>query len=137
MKEKQRKQEKGKGIEELLIEARNRKGWSRIEVVEKLKVDYVTEKEIKKWEIGLKYPDLDMIYCLSELYQIPSAELIQAKNNSYETGLAGVNTNIIKWFCYFLNVSFYTGTVLTILFYVVALVGAFLFFLDMASQVRK
>ena len=127
-------QEIGKGIEEVLTELREKQGWSRIELVEKLGVYTLTEKDIKKWETGLKYPDLDMIYRLAEVYQVSSTELIQAKNNSYEKGMAGVDANVIKWVSYGLNISFRMATVITILIYVAALVGAFLFFLTMASN---
>ena len=78
-----------------------------------------------------------MIYKLSEIYEVPSQEFIQAKNNSFEKGLAGINANFIKWICYLLNVSFYTGVVITIILYVVVLIVAFLFFITMASNVRK
>ena len=72
----------GTQIEELLRLLRLNKNWTYWQLVEKLEDDRLTEKDVKKWEYGLKYPDLDMIYKLSELYQIPSEELIQAKNNS-------------------------------------------------------
>ena len=108
------------GIEELLTRLRQEHNWSYIEVVSKLKDKTITEKDIKKWEIGLKYPDLDMIYELSELYQIPSADLIKAKEYSY-TKKGILTTRLIKWICYFLNVSMYTALVLEILIYIGAL----------------
>ena len=137
MKNKRKKEEVGKGIEELLKELRNKKGWSIIEVVQNLNAKDITEKDVKKWEIGLEYPDLDMVYKLSELYQIPSEELIQAKNNSYQKGMAGINANFIKWICYVLNVSFYTGMVLLIIIYIILLVGSLLFFTFILGTVDK
>ena len=107
------------------------------QLVEKLDIHTITERDIKKWEIGLDYPELDIIYKLSEIYHISSAELIQAKNNSYEKGFAGINANLIKWICYFLNVSFYTGMIIIIIIYVVALVTSFIFFITMASNVVR
>ncbi len=126
-----------KGIEELLVELRTKKGFSRVELLEKLDNSNLTEKDIKKWEIGLKYPDLDTIYKLSEIYRVPSTEFVIAKNNSYEKGLAGINKKIIRWFVYTLNVSFYIGVVLTILLYVLTFIFALWFFVTMASQVKK
>ena len=117
------------GIEELLTRLRQEHNWSYIEVVSKLKDKTITEKDIKKWEIGLKYPDLDMIYELSELYQIPSADLIKAKEYSY-TKKGILTTRLIKWICYFLNVSMYTALVLEILIYIGALTIAFLIFMQ-------
>ncbi len=130
---KKSKKEIGKGIEELLVELRQKNGWTRLEVVEKLNVHSITEKDIKKWEIGLEYPNLDMLYKLSELYQISSTELVQAKNNSYEKGMANINMQIIKWISYVLNVSIRIGMVITVLIYVGALVFAFVFFMSQAS----
>ena len=130
---KKNKKEIGKGIEELLVELRQKNGWTRLEVVEKLNVHSITEKDIKKWEIGLEYPNLDMLYKLSELYQISSTELVQAKNNSYEKGMANINMQIIKWISYVLNVSIRIGMVITVLIYVGALVFAFVFFMSQAS----
>lgn len=132
---KKNKKEIEKGIEEVLREARQRNGWTYVEVVSRLKDDTLTEKEIKKWEVGLKYPDLDMIYKLSELYQIPSEELITAKSNSYEKGLASINMITIKWVCYFFDVSWRVAYVITMVAYTMALILAFLYFIEQASMV--
>ena len=102
-----------------------------------MKNKQINEKTVKKWEYGLEYPDLDMIYELSELYKIPSEDIIRAKSNSFEKGMNSININAIKWICYFLNISFYAGIVLMIIFYVVALVLAFMFFMTMAGMVKK
>lgn len=124
-----------KGIEDLLIELRKKEGLTTVELLEKINDSNLKEKDIKNWEIGLNYPDLDTIYKLSEIYKVPSTEFVQAKNNSYEKGLAGVNKKIIRWIAYTLNVSFYVGTVITVLIYVGALTFAFMFFLSMAYSV--
>ncbi len=126
-----------KEIEDLLIELRQKNGLSRIELLEKLNNSNLSEKDIKKWEIGLKYPDLDTIYKLSEIYRVPSTEFVMAKNNSYEKGLAGINKKIIRWFVYTLNVSFYIGAVLTIFIYIFAFIFALWFFVTVASQVKR
>ena len=135
-KDEKEKIEHKKGIEELLVELRNKKGLSRIELLEKLEDSNLTEKDIKKWEIGLSYPDLDTIYKLSEIYRIPSTEFVKAKNNSYENGLAGINKKIIRWFVYTLNVSFYIGVVFTTILYVVIFILALCFFVKVAYKVK-
>ena len=135
-KDEKEKIEHKKGIEELIVELRNKKGLSRIELLEKLEDSNLTEKDIKKWEIGLSYPDLDTIYKLSEIYRIPSTEFVKAKNNSYENGLAGINKKIIRWFVYTLNVSFYIGVVFTTILYVVIFILALCFFVTVAYQVK-
>ena len=136
-KNKKKRKEIGECLEELLVRLRKEKGWTHMEVASKLKNKAITEKDIKKWEIGLKYPDLDMIYELSELYQVSSAEIIQAKNNSYEKGMASINMYTIKWICYILNVSIYVGGVLLVVFYVLAFAFAIWFLVTMAGQVDK
>ena len=128
--------ENKKGIEELLVELRTKKSLSRMELLEKLEKSNLTEKDIKKWEIGLSYPDLDIIYKLSEIYRVPSTEFVKAKNNSYENGLAGINKRIIRWFVYTLNVSFYIATILTIVLYVLTLILALCFFVTVAYKVK-
>ena len=135
-KDEKEKIEHKKGIEELLVELRTKEGLSRIELLEKLENSNLTEKDIKRWEIGLSYPDLDTIYKLSEIYKVPSTEFVKAKNNSYEKGLAGINKKIIRWFVYTLNVSFYVGVVFTVILYVVTFIFALWFFVSVASQVK-
>ena len=88
-------------------------------------------------EIGLDYPDLDIIYKLSEIYKVPSEEFILAKNNSYEKGLGGMNKKVIRWFVYTLNVSFYAGVVLTVILYIVTFILALWFFMTAASQAKN
>ncbi len=125
-----KKREKKQGIEELLVILREQKNWSCGDVALNLNKQMdnqdVLEEDVRKWEIGLKYPDLDMIYELSNLYQIPSDEFVQAKNNSFQNGLLSIQ--VIKWICYMLNLSIKVAMVLTVLAYILALVGAFLFF---------
>ena len=138
MKEKRRKKEEiGEGIEELLTRLRKENGWTYADILMKLPDKTLKEKDIKKWEIGLKYPDLDMIYELSALYQVSSAEFIQAKSNSFEKGLTSVHMTITKWICYFLNISIHAGIVLLIIFYVFMSIFSLWFFVTMLSTVDK
>lgn len=99
-------------IERLLREAREKNNWNYLEVMEKLDDKNITDKDIKKWEYGLKYPDLDTIYKLSELYQIPSEEIVQAKTNSYTEGLLSVHKYFINFICYILNLSVKTALII-------------------------
>lgn len=127
----------GKGIEELLKELREENKWSYIEVLDKLKGEELTEKDIKKWEYGLNYPDLDMIYKLSEIYQVPSSIFLEAKNNSFKSGRNSRSTKSIKWLAYFLNVSMNVGAILMLIIYVAALVFAFYFLVSVSNDVVK
>lgn len=134
---KKEKKEVGEGIEELLIRLRNEKGWSRVELLSHLSNKTIKEKNIRKWELGLEYPDLDMIYELSAIYQVPSEKFVQAKNNSYVKGLGSVNMFLTKWICYLLNVSIKVGMVLLVLFYVIMLFLAFGTFAYIGTLVKK
>lgn len=91
-----------RSIEELLTDLRKEKNWSYIDVVQALsKMNvFVDEKMIKKWEIGLEYPDTNTLYKLSELYLIPATDFVTAKNNSYTKGSQAIHKTFIKWFCY-------------------------------------
>ena len=125
-------------IEELLQDLRKEKSWTYINIVERLNTLglLVDEKKVKKWEIGLEYPDLDTIYKLSELYYVPSENFIIAKNNSYQRGLESVHMMLIKWICYFTGISLKMALVSTYIFIGGALVWAFLFFLEKVSPYR-
>ena len=70
-------------LEVILQNERLKRGWSYEHVAEKLALSNVTAKDVKKWEYSFEYPDLNTIYKISELYQIPSEILVQAKSNGY------------------------------------------------------
>lgn len=135
--EKQKVKERGEVLEELLTRLRKEKNWTYADILTHLRDKSLKEKDIKKWEIGLKYPELEMIYQLSEIYEVSSQEFVTAKNNSYERGMASLNVTTIKWICYFLNVSWRVGMVLLVLLYVILLGGSLMFFVTMASMVKK
>ena len=129
-------------LEELLLELRNEKNWTYIHIVEKLQELGIAtdEKQVKKWEIGLEYPNLDIIYKLSELYMVPSQTFIIAKSNSYEKGMSSIHVMLIKWFCYITGFSLTVGYIGLYVIIFGGLIYAFLFFLDNANrymQVRQ
>lgn len=123
-------------IEELLTDLRNEKNWTYINVMQELSKMgiFVDEKTIKKWEIGLEYPDTDIIYKLSELYFIPYDRLMIAKNNSYAKGYESIHKTFIKWFCYITGFSIKAGYIITYTFLYVALIGAFMFFINKCNE---
>jgi len=123
-------------IEELLIDLRNQKSWTYINVMHELSKMgvFVDKKTIKKWEIGLEYPDINTIYKLSELYLIPSDSLIIAKNNSYAEGYKSIHKTFIKWFCYITGLSIKAGSIITYVSLYVALIGAFIFFISACNE---
>lgn len=124
-------------LEELLKYLREKNNWSYYDVIEKLheKSVIIDEKQLKKWEIGLEYPNADMIYKLSELYMIPSTTFITAKNNSFNKGLESVHMIIIKWFCYITGVSLKVAYIGSYIILGLALIWSFMFFLGCAGMV--
>ena len=113
-------------FEELLIRARKEKNLSRIELLSKLKDKTLTEKDIRKWEVGLKYPDLNTMYELSSIYEISTNDMLDAKKRSCEKGI--ISTQMIKWICYFFNVSIHIAIVITIIIYIIAIFLGFYIF---------
>ena len=72
---------------------------------------------------------INTIYKLSEIYNIPSEELVQAKNNSMNEGLGFIHFKFIDWFCYITNASIMVSIVLHLLFiYIIAPILALVFF---------
>ena len=107
-----------------LYELRKEKGYTEEELVEKINIQNVQVKNIKKWERDIEIPDLDLIYKLSEIYMIPSAEIIEKKNQTLQAGVDGINIFIIRMLSFFLGISIY-GTIIvahTIAFIVLILV---------------
>ena len=123
-------------IEELLIDLRKKKNWTYINMIQELNKMGVSidEKTIRKWEIGLEYPDINMIYKLSELYFIPSNDFIIAKNNSYSEGYQSIHKTFIKWFCYITGFSIKAGYIITNIFIYATLIGAFMFFIGKCNE---
>ena len=123
-------------IEQLLRELRQEKEWSYWNVVDELsrKGIILNEKTIKKWEYGLEYPDLDIIYKLSEIYSIPSENFVIAKNNSFKEGYETIHMEIIKRICYVTGISLKVGYIALYVFIGLALIWALLFFIGKCNE---
>lgn len=129
-------------LEQLLKDLREEKQWTYMHIVEELNKIGLTvdEKKVKKWEIGLEYPDINEIYKLSELYFVPSDNFVMAKSNSYKEGLESVHATLIKWVCYLTGISLKVGYVFFYIVIVVGLIWALWFFCDNVNtllEVRK
>ena len=124
-------------LEQLLKDLKEEKNWTYLHVVEHLQKLGLTvdEKRVKKWEIGLEYPQIEEIYKLSELYFVASENFIMAKTNSYQEGLASVHATLIKWICYFTGISLKIGYIGFYVIIVVAAIGALLFFVGNLNKV--
>ncbi len=119
-------------LEQLLKDLREEKQWTYMHIVEELnKIGLIVdEKKVKKWEIGLKYPEIDEIYKLSELYFVPSDNFIMAKSNSYKQGLESVHATLIKWICYLTGISLKVGYIFFFIVIYGGLIGSLLFFVS-------
>ncbi len=119
-------------LEELLLELRTKQNLTYIDIVYKLSNVgiYIDEKKVKKWEIGLIYPSTDEIYKISEIFMFPVENIITAKSNSYKKGMDSIHVMAIKWFCYITGASIKLGVILSYTFIILALVYAFMFFID-------
>lgn len=124
-------------LEQLLKNLREEKNWTYLHVVEELNRIglVVSEKQVKKWEIGLEYPNIDEIYKLSEVYFVPSDNFVMAKTNSYQEGLNSVHATLIKWICYLTGVSLKIGYVAFYVIITVALFGSLIFFVEKMNEV--
>lgn len=126
-------------IEELLIKLREEKKWTYIHLMQELnKLEkIVNEKELKKWELGLEYPDTETIYKLAQIYVIPSEVFINAKNNSFKKGNNLINFRLIKWICYFTGISLKVAYWGLMILYGLLLILALWFFVDIAGKVKN
>ncbi len=119
-------------LEELLFDLRKEKNWSYINIIQELNNlgISVDERQIKKWELGLEYPNTDMLYKFSTLYYFPVENFIMAKNNSYVEGMNSIHKTFIKWFCYFTGLSFKIGYATFFIILYGALIFAFFYFIE-------
>lgn len=124
--------EESRTIEQILKESRKERNWSYLDVVVALnKVGAsTTAKQVKGWETGILHPDLDIIYKLAEIYDIPSKNMIAAKNNSYYKDYNSMHMTISKWlshlaifalrlFCIFFVLALIVGIVWSIIYFLI------------------
>ena len=93
-----------------ILEARDKKGYSRLSLIEKI-VDRgydVSEKEVKLWEKDLWYPDITMIYELAEILDIHPNDLLESKQLMQEAGLSAIDMATMRVVCKFIDVSIMT-----------------------------
>lgn len=93
-----------------LYELRTKKGLTEDQLVEKIGMVNVEKINIRKWERDLEFPDLDAIYKLSEIYMIPSSEIINRKQQTLQAGMEGIHFYIIRILSLLMGISIY-GTI--------------------------
>lgn len=110
-----------------LYDLREKSGYTIEELTQKINMPNVTIKSIKKWEHDLEFPNLDQMYKLSEIYQVPSEVLMQVRTQTLEEGLKGVHRTIIRFIGYILGISIYGTVIFSYVFLFVAGIGSVLF----------
>jgi transcriptional regulator with XRE-family HTH domain len=92
---------------EYILEGRDKKGLSRLSLVERIldKGYQVDEKTIKYWEKDALYPDITMIYILAEILELSPNDLLLAKQYMYEAGLNAVDMMTMRVVCNLIDVS--------------------------------
>ena len=113
---------------EWMQKLRTEKNLTEAEVVEKLGISDITEKTVKRWERDLEFPDLNTIYKISELYFVPSEELIKSKEDTLKSGVNGINKRFIRWLSMLLGISMYGTIILCRIIVYIALIATLIWF---------
>ena len=96
-----------------LYETRKKHNLTEEELAQKINMINIQKINIKKWERDLEFPDLDAIYKLSEIYMIPSTEIIDKKQKTLQSGVDGIHVYFIRVLSLILGISFYATYALT------------------------
>lgn len=99
-----------------LYDLRCKKEYTIEELVQKIDMPNVTIKSVRKWEHDMEFPDLDRMYKLSEIYEIPIEELMQVRTQTLEEGLKGVHKTLIRFIGYVLGFSIYGAYIMSYIF---------------------
>lgn len=117
-----------------LYDLRTKNEYTVEELVEKLEIVTIKPKTIRKWEHDLEFPNLDQMYKLSEVYQVPIEELMQVRTQTLEEGLKGIHKGIIRFLGYLLGFSIYGTIILSNILLYGTLIIVFLNFVAIAYQ---
>lgn len=117
-----------------LYDLRQKKGYTIEELAQEINMPTVKIKNIKKWEHDLEFPNLEQIYKISEIYKIPSEEILQVRTQTLQEGLKGVHKTIIRFIGYILGISIYTTVILSYIFIAVMGIWSILNFADACNK---
>ena len=120
-----------------LYDLRCKKEYTIEELVQKMNMEKVNIKSIRKWEHDIEFPNLDQIYKLSEIYEVPAEELMQVRTQTLEEGLKGVHKELIRLLSYVLGFSIYGMLILCYIIIFVAFIYYILFFINATQTVRQ
>ncbi len=120
-----------------LYDLRYKKGWTIDEFVEKANMNGIANKNVRKWEHDLEFPDLDQMYKISDIYDVPIEELMQVRTNTLEEGLKAVHKDLIRLISYALGFSIYAMTILAWVIIFFAGIWAMILWRDVAYKVQN
>lgn len=118
-----------------LYDLRCKKEYAVEELARIINMETVTIKAIRKWEHDLEFPNLDQMYKLSEIYQVPIEEIMQVRTQTLEEGLKGVHKTIIRFLGYLLGFSIYGTLIICYTIIFIALIYAFWFIITASQRV--
>ena len=75
----------------IIKEARQKKKWRTVDLAWQINNPKITEKTVKDWEKGMKFPDLDMMYKLAEILELNPNELLRLRNKIQEDSYSKPN----------------------------------------------
>lgn len=124
-----------KDFGELVRELRIKNDYTYASLADKIELHSVNDVVVKKWEHNVAFPNLDEIYKLSEIFMIPSAELLASKQKSMEEGLKSIHVRFIRWLSFFLGFTIYGTIWFSRIIIFLALVASFLYFMSCAKKI--
>lgn len=110
-----------------LFDLREKRGYTIEELAQKINMPGVTIKSIKKWEHDLEFPDLDKMYKLSEVYELPIEILMQVKTQTLQEGIKGIHYTLIRFIGYLFGISIYGAIIFSYIFLIVGGIGSVIF----------
>ena len=120
-----------------LYELRCQNEYTIEELVQKMNMVTVKIKNVRKWEHDLEFPNLEQMYKISEIYEIPIEELMQVRTNTLEEGLKGIHKTIIRFLGYILGISIYGTVIMSYVFILVAGIWAMLLWAEIPKAILK
>jgi transcriptional regulator with XRE-family HTH domain len=120
-----------------LYDLRCKKGYTVEELAEKIDMENVTIKNVKKWEHDLEFPNLDQMYKLSEIYEVPSEEIMQVRTQTLQEGVKSIHKDIVRLLGYLLGISIYGTIIISYIIIAAAFIYALIFFADATKNLQS
>jgi len=119
-----------------LYDIRMKKGYTIEELAEIIDMPSVTIKVIRKWEHDLEFPNLEQMYKLSEIYNIPSEMLMQLRNETLQNGVNQIHKELIRFIGYILGFSIYGTIILSYVILFFAFIWSLIYFVNACKDME-